>query len=80
MANITAIKMLIEHDGCSIQIVSGEGEGQGHAYYTKSRTKIGIDRILTRERCGGDRWAFAVITLGGGHQFRYALGELEQIA
>lgn len=36
---------------------SGEGE-QGHKE-TKTATLTGIKRILTAERCGGDRWAHA---------------------
>ncbi len=36
---------------------SGEGE-IGHKRIVKA-TPMGIKRILTRERCGGDRWAYA---------------------
>jgi hypothetical protein len=38
-------------------IWSGEGE-RGHKEI-KQATDTGIRRILTRERCGGDRWAYA---------------------
>jgi len=40
------------------KIVSGEGE-QGTIETTNPLTDIGIKRRLTRERCGGDRWAAA---------------------
>jgi hypothetical protein len=39
-------------------INSGEGE-QGTLEITNPVTPIGLKRILTRERCGGDRWAKA---------------------
>lgn len=78
--NKTAIAMMIEHDARSISIVSGEGDGPGTIVRTKSRTVIGIKRILTRERCEGDRWAYALITLGGGHQFRFDGASLDQTA
>ena len=38
-------------------IWSGEGE-IGHKTI-KTATLTGIKRILTRERCNGDRWAYA---------------------
>lgn len=38
-------------------IWSGEGE-RGHKDI-KQATDLGIKRILTRERAGGDRWAWA---------------------
>ena len=38
-------------------IISGEGE-RG-TWERKIATKRGIFRILSRERCGGDRWAYA---------------------
>ena len=38
-------------------LCSGEGE-IGHIE-SKTATELGIKRILTRERCGGDRWARA---------------------
>ena len=36
------------------------GEGEIGTQETKYATEIGIKRILTRERCGGDRWARAI--------------------
>lgn len=39
-------------------ICSGEGEkGQ---YQIMRLTPLGVKRVLKRERCGGDRWAWAV--------------------
>lgn len=45
-------------------IFSGEGcgEGRGRKVFT---TKRGLKILLTKERCGGDRWAFAVANDGG---------------
>lgn len=39
------------------KIISGEGE-VGTVEY-KMLTELGLKRVLTRERCGGDRWAKA---------------------
>ncbi len=39
-------------------IYSGEGCGEGRPE-TVTMTVIGLKRRLTKERCGGDRWAFA---------------------
>lgn len=39
-------------------ITSGEGTGQGKTE-TVRLTEIGLKRRLTKERCNGDRWAFA---------------------
>jgi len=44
--------------GITVWVVSGEGEGPGHSRETPSRTARGLKRILTVERCGGDRWAW----------------------
>jgi hypothetical protein len=35
------------------------GEGEVGTSEIKKATDNGIKRILTRERCGGDRWAYA---------------------
>jgi hypothetical protein len=48
--------------GCRIEIVAGEGEGHGHrSVHTGRPTMRAIRARLTRERCGGDRWAYAWI-------------------
>ena len=45
-----------------IKIVSGEGTGNGHIeLYTGKRTARAVLARLTRERCGGDRWAYATV-------------------
>ncbi len=45
-----------------IHIVSGEGTGPGTVeLYTGKRTERAIKMRLTKERCGGDRWARASI-------------------
>lgn len=35
------------------------GEGERGTKRIVTATETGIKRILTRERCGGDRWAYA---------------------
>lgn len=46
----------------SIEIVSGEGTGEGTIeYYDGDETAKAILERLTEERCNGDRWAFARI-------------------
>lgn len=44
-------------------VCSGEGE-QG-TIEIKTATERGIKRILTAERCGGDRWARATEIIAG---------------
>lgn len=45
----------------TIEIVSGEG-AQGKAEpFTGKRSLRALRARLTRERCGGDRWAFVYI-------------------
>lgn len=39
-------------------IISGEGAGEGRIE-TVTLTVLGLKRRLAKERCGGDRWAFA---------------------
>lgn len=41
-----------------IEIVSGEGEQGTVEDYEGKRTIRAIKARLTKERCGGDRWAF----------------------
>lgn len=40
-------------------LLSGEGE-KGKPEIVYNLTRIGIKRRLTKERCGGDRWAWAI--------------------
>ena len=44
-----------------IHIVSGEGNCGTVEIYTGKRSDRAIKMRLTRERCGGDRWARAMI-------------------
>ena len=44
-----------------IAIVSGEGEAGTAELFTGKRTRRAITRRINKERCGGDRWAQAVI-------------------
>ena len=54
-----------DNDGYTItwdglEIVSGEGDGPGTVEpYTGRRTRQALAARLNRERCDGDRWAFA---------------------
>lgn len=47
--------MIIE----KIKWVIWSGEGERGTKEIKLATETGIKRILTKERCGGDRWAYA---------------------
>lgn len=48
--------------GTKIEIVSGEGTGPGTTeLFTGRRTLLAISRRLARERCKGDRWAYALV-------------------
>jgi hypothetical protein len=42
-----------------LRIVSGEGVQGGIETYTGTRTERALKMRLTRERCGGQRWARA---------------------
>ncbi len=44
-----------------ILIVSGEGEQGTSEVYTGKRTRRAIKMRLTKEECGGDRWAKAKV-------------------
>ncbi len=41
------------------------GEGERGTVKRVTATETGIKRILTRERCGGDRWARATLIVPG---------------
>ena len=43
------------------------GEGEVGASAVKKATDVGIKRILTAERCHGDRWAYAAEYTGDPH-------------
>lgn len=46
----------------NIRITSGEGTGSGTTVFANGiRTLRGLKSRLRRERCGGDRWAYATI-------------------
>ena len=45
----------------NIKIVSGEGTFGTVEQYTGPQTAALVLRRLTRERCGGDRWAHVII-------------------
>ena len=55
---MTITKMIETNE---IRIVSGEGVLGASEPYTGKRTMRAIKMRLTRERCGGDRWARAVV-------------------
>lgn len=47
-----------------ILILSGEGYEGTYSEYTGKRTVRALKSRLTKERCGGDRWARAYISAG----------------
>ncbi len=61
------LKELLDSDA-PIQIISGEGEIGGIEPYTGKRSLRAIRQRLTKERCGGDRWAKARVF---SHQNEY---------
>jgi hypothetical protein len=63
-----------------IEIVSGEGAGVGTVEQTTIKTLLGIKRRLTAERCGGDRWAHAIVTMADGAAYKTDGASLDQIA
>ena len=52
---------LIEDEDNEIKILSGEGDYGNFEIYTGKRTPRAIKMRLTKERCGGDRWARALV-------------------
>ena len=57
---MTTLNQMIKTN--NITIVSGEGIGEGIVEpYTGKRTMRAIKMRLTKERCGGDRWAKALV-------------------
>lgn len=56
---MTTITKLIETN--KIRIVSGEGEVGTSEIYNGKRAIRAIKMRLTKERCGGDRWANAKV-------------------
>ena len=44
-----------------IEILSGEGEEGTREDYDGARTASAIKARLTKERCGGDRWAILIL-------------------
>jgi len=56
---MTTVTKLIETN--EIRIVSGEGEVGTIEIYGGKRTLRAINMRLTKERCGGDRWAKAKV-------------------
>lgn len=69
-------------------IFSGEGDYGSYRRHTCASTLRAINMALTRERCGGDRWARAFIPAGeeyvdhtyiGIDEYGNATGELRTI-
>lgn len=56
---MSSIAKLIETN--EIRIISGEGERGTVEPYTGKRTMRAIKMRLTKERCGGERWAHASV-------------------
>jgi hypothetical protein len=70
MSNITK---LIETN--EIRIVSGEGEVGTTEIYNGKRSLRAIKIRLTKERCGGDRWAYAKVFSNADVFFNFETGE-----
>ncbi len=65
MSTTTMQQLLDMYPDAPIQIISGEGEGAGTVEdYDGRDTVAAIRARLEEERCGGDRWARAVIYEG----------------
>lgn len=48
----------------TVLILSGEGEVGTYEKYEGKRTERALKSRLTKERCNGDRWAFAMVSAG----------------
>ena len=65
--------VVIDFDS-GIEIVSGEGAGEGcEELYDGEPTCTALREKLEEERCGGDRWAFARPVGTNMHEDRYKL-------
>ena len=54
-----------------VYILSGEGEEGQRVEYTGTRTARALKSRLTRERCSGDRWARAEVSVDTDHGIEY---------
>lgn len=52
----------------TILILSGEGEEGTFEKYTGKRTVRALRTALTKARCNGDRWAFALVSADEDHE------------
>ncbi|WP_419607616.1 hypothetical protein [Thiolapillus sp.] len=59
-----------------VVIISGEGEIGIIEPHTGRPTKRAVMARLTRERCGGDRWAKAIAYVDGTEGFDVETGEV----
>jgi len=71
---MTTITKLIEAN--EIRIVSGEGAVGASEIYSGKRTIRAIKMRLTKERCGGDRWANAKV-LSHSNEFGNVFVDIE---
>ena len=64
-----------------ILIIAGEGEFGGVDIYTGKRSERALKGRLTKERCHGDKWAFALLyahqTERGHCGINFESGEIE---
>ena len=63
-------ELIIDNEN-PIQIISGEGTLGTRELFKGKRTARAIKCRLTRERCGGDRWAYAQVY---NPEYTYAYG------
>lgn len=68
----------LENGCCEVKIVSGEGTGKGTVeIFDGKRTLRALDMRLKKERCGGDRWAYALLDLSSGTWRYRCFGDCE---
>lgn len=60
--------IILKSPDVTIYIVSGEGSLGTKTKYTGKRTERALKMRLTKEQCGGDRWARAEIHFANGSQ------------
>ena len=69
------MKNEMKNEMSRVVIISGEGEVGIIEPHTGRATKRAVITRLTRERCGGDRWAKAIAYVDGDEGFDVETGE-----
>jgi hypothetical protein len=67
---MTSIQDIVK-TATAIEIISGEGTGEGHSGgVITARSVSHLAALMRRERCNGDRWAFARVVCPDGAVFK----------